>query len=167
MVTLRWYVLSCLPQLTRRVYDDLVVAGEDVLLPLEVVGRRLSPLFPGYLLCRPRTLSVLWSARGAEPVCSSPGRPSPVLDHVVDWLRSQLDRYGVLRAAPAVGLRPGDEVTVGLADGCSVDGVILLLTPGDRVRVLLSGCFGGHSVQAVVPESRVRKKGAAEVRAAA
>jgi transcription antitermination factor NusG len=112
-------------------------------------------LFPGYLFARfdwYRMVSKIRYTRGVGRVLGVTGEPTPVDDSVISLIRSQIGIDGVVRLA----LKPGDHVRI--IDGPLRDFVGIfssVLTPADRVRVLLTAINGRFRV--VVNEELLEK----------
>jgi transcription antitermination factor NusG len=117
-----WFVVYSKPHKERTAEFQLRHRMVEVFYPrLQLPGyvdarRRVVPLFPGYLFVRImlglQFYDVVW-APGVSRFVGSDGRPMPIDDEVVDFLKQQAEPDGLIRARPALAVGQHVEITRG------------------------------------------------------
>ena len=145
----RWYVARSGASQERLARASLRADGIDAYLPMTFKTNRKGelfalPLFPGFLFVRLRMGEAAWpkvfSARGVAAVLSSGGRPTPVRDQVVEWIRSQeLDHFAErgLQPEPCRAFEPGQLVRIKKGPFAELCGVFKQMDGKKRCQVLV------------------------------
>ncbi len=112
-----WYVLRTRPRAERQVSVLLVMRDAKHYLPLvrgSRSGKRMEPLFPGYVFCRVEIPSVQWveirSLPGIAYVLNAQGGPVPVPEELVESVRARVEMENSGRAPSR--FKPGDRVRI-------------------------------------------------------
>lgn len=123
----------------------------------------LAPMFPGYIFVQLDLTDPGWraacSAKGVVGFLGPhPERPTAVPEHAMGWVRDMEASENAKRAlGPAAAVTAGDEVSVTLRNGQTLDGVCQM-TRKDRVEVLLMFMGAARQVE-VGAESVTRRVG--------
>jgi transcription antitermination factor NusG len=131
-----WFVIWTESRAEKKVEQRIAALGLFPWLPTVKERRRwsdrwqevVSPLFPGYLFARAR--SVDWDkvlrTPGVLTVIKQEGRPALLADHFVSRLRDAIERKGVVPEplAERAEYHPGDEVVVQEGPLAGVRGVV-------------------------------------------
>ena len=117
MIVTKWYVLRTRPRAERQVSLLLMMRDAEHYLPLvsgSRNGKRMDPLFPGYLFCRVEIPSVQWveirSLPGIAYVLNAQGSPLPVPEDLVESVRARVELENSGRASAR--FKPGDRVRI-------------------------------------------------------
>lgn len=147
---LLWYVIHTKPKQEDRAIKNLAAWNVESFTP-KIEQTRLNfytgepkhiikPLFPRYIFARfsvrPLIAKVRFT-RGVRSIVSFGDRPTPVENHIIDLIKSRLEKDGYVRIREK--LKPGDPVTV--EDGIlkNLKGVFeRQMQDKERVMILLS-----------------------------
>ena len=143
----RWYVVYSKPHKENSARYHISAKGLEVFFPrlsLPRNAKRLNPvipLFPNYLFVRLNAESeeygfVSWSP-GVSRIIGFNGRPAPLDDEVVGFLRTRSDSEGIIQTQSS--LKRGQEVRVTEGPFSGLSGIISEPPNGKgRVKVLLT-----------------------------
>lgn len=99
-----WYAVQYKPSEGDRALANLEYQGADCFFPKIAVekirkGKRsaiMEPLFKGYLFINVETSDPLWSkirsTRGVTRLVAFAGKPAPIDDDIIDYIRSSVDQ---------------------------------------------------------------------------
>jgi transcription elongation factor/antiterminator RfaH len=144
----QWYTLYTKPNAEHLVAATLAQRHVVTYLPeLEKIGQRRkyksAPFFPCYLFAHVDlvqvNLSTLQWTPGLRYVVAVDGRPIPIPDPMIDFIRRKLAQLEIFGIWPVCSFNPGDPVRI--TDGPFKDMVAIFEGPdraAHRVRVLLN-----------------------------
>ena len=125
--------------------ENLSRMGIEVFLPriqkpAAKPGRLMEPLFPTYLFCRLDPLAPVWPmarwSHGLKYFLSADDQPSPVSEHLVDYLKDQVDRWNSGNIPRHI--RSGDRVEITSGPFAGLEGLFQNYIPSrQRCLVLL------------------------------
>lgn len=149
-----WSVASVVTNRVDLVQDRLKREGIETYAPKIRNGKRVEPLFPGYLLCHVvlRWYPIRWCP-GVTRLLMNGEQPAVLPDHVVADIRRQEVRGIVKLPKPPGTIERGQRVriTVGMFAGHIA--VYQGMSGEQRERVLLE--WLGRSVAAILPKGSV------------
>ena len=148
--TLNWYVVHTHPKQEERTNSNLLAWGLETLNPRLRVKRynqftgqviRLSkPLFPSYIFTRFKFNELYHKvrfARGVHSLICFNGKPTPLDEEVVQYIRSRIGSDGFVKTTQE--LKAGDEVIINEGRFQNLCGVFEReLSDADRVSILLN-----------------------------
>lgn len=162
-----WYVIHTRPKQEVRAESNLKAWGVETFTPLiserrnnpftKMPNRVIKPLFPSYIFARFKLGSLLqkiWFTRGVHSVVSFGDGPTPVDDEVIDVIKSQTSRDGLIRIGEQ--LKHGDKVMIKEGPLRDLVGVFEReMKETERVSILLTTLsYQGH----VIIEKELIKK---------
>ena len=154
-----WHVVNTQQHQEARAELNLTRQGFRAWLPVMQRIRRHArkidtvrvPVFPGYLFveldCERGSWAPINGTFGVRRLLLQGARPAPVPDHFIESLRATTGSDGLV-TVPAPKLVQGQSVRIVAGPFADYIASVLLLAPGDRVKVLLN-VMGGE-VSAVV-----------------
>jgi len=143
-----WYVIQTKPQKEEDARSYLSTRGVEIFNPLMEVfsprygrmGKRVKPLFPGYIFGKfdldQHYPLVRW-ARGVRKVLGSGGYPSPISEEAVDLIKRRVDENGIVKRSQSFMINDVIKITSGpLKDLLGI--FERWVSDSERVRILLN-----------------------------
>ena len=145
-----WFALCTNPKQEDRACSNLESLGVDCFNPKIKECRRnpftgiatfiTKPLFPRYIfsrfIARPLIHQISFT-RGVHQVVSFNGKPVPIDDDVIAFLKSRIDKNGFLEIGES--LKPGDKIRIKSGPWQELVGVVERdLTTSERVVILMT-----------------------------
>lgn len=136
-----WYLAQIKPNGLDRALTNLARQGFETFAPRQRAGRRMQPLFPGYVFVRFDPLETQWRAIGntygvARLVAARTDRPDRVPEGVMQALFARCDASGFL--LPPDDLAVGDKVRIVEGPFAGWVTEVAGMKGAERVVVLLS-----------------------------
>lgn len=140
-----WYAVQHKPAQGNRALDNLQNQGASCFYPKVSIerirgGKRatvLEPLFPGYLFINIEESDKLWSklrsTRGILRVVGFGGKPRPIPDDVISYIRE-----GLTEVENQGGLKTGERVEIKEGPFRGIEGIFEAYDGEERAIVLIS-----------------------------
>ncbi len=153
----KWYVIYTKPRAEDMARDHLERKDIHVFLPkirechYSSKGKeaKIKPLFPNYLFARMAYpddyYKVIW-AKGVRRIVGNGGKPVPLDDSVVDFLKKQTEENGFVRPSPR--LKIGDTIRVKNGPLAGLIGIIDgSIDEKGRIKVLMDFLKEGARIE--------------------